>query len=196
MINFLYKYLDTKLIKISYIFSALYFILFNIPVIINKFEYYQKYTFFLKTTNIAKEILLIYVVLFIVFLALTINRLIFFLSSIFLFYLGAVASYYLFCFNKYISTENIASIISGKLENHTWLKDPQLYLWIICSVSVCVYGLYHFHIKNTQFFMNKILSALCMFWVISNIILPKFNFLLYSFPLQGLHVIYLYIAGM
>lgn len=191
MLKFIQSQLDVNLIKASLIFAFIYCLLFNTSIVIYKFGYYQV-TLVEALLEFAKQFLYTYITLFIFFFGLTIHRLIFIFGTIFLFITGALASYYLFFFGVIPSAKLMPAIFGTNYNEVIEIISPRVIVWVIFSISICVYCIKYFKIHTTKIFVTKILSAICLLLAINNIIFPSFKNLKTYFPLQYLHGAYIY----
>ena len=189
----LQQQIDFELIKISLIFAALFCLLFNIPVFMLKFRYLNHLansSYFLLIAALVKDFIYLYTILFILFLGITVSRMLFHISSVFLFLTGSIASYLLFFFNIVGTKSRIGAVFD--LDNIIAAISIKLILWIIFSVAICIYSIHHFKMKSTDLFLTRILSALCLLFIVYNLISPQFSVIKLYFPTQYLHSSYLY----
>lgn len=188
--------IDFDLIKISLIFAGLFLILFNIPVFMLKFRYLNHLattSTFSLITSLGKDFIYLYTMLFLLFLGLTVSHILFYIASIFLFATGSIASYNLFFFNFVATKSKIARAFD--IENIIDAMTLKLVLWMIFSIAVCIYSIIHFKIKTTDLFLTRILSAICLLFIIFNLISPQFSVIKVYFPTQYLHSSYLYFTN-
>ena len=75
------------------------------------------------------------------------------------------------------------------------LIGTRIIIWVIFSLSICIFGIKHFNPQTTKSFFSRILMALCLFLAINNIIAPQFKVLKTYFPIQYLHNSYIYFFG-
>ena len=193
MMKLITKYLDSKSIKVSLIFAAIYFLLFNSAVLTHKFSYY-KADFLKAILTLVLDSIYIYFSLFIIFWGLTIHRLIFIISTIFLFITGAIASYYLYCFRISPTIEMMGSFFSTHPNESYEIVSIKLVIWLTCCLAVAIYGLKRFYTPSTKPFLAKILSAICLVATINNVMTPSVKLLKSSFPIQYLHNSYIYLS--
>lgn len=191
MLKIIQKQLDTSLIKISLIFALIYCVLFNSAVFIYKFDYY-KVTAFKAFLELGKDFIYIYLTLFIFFFGLTIHRVVFIIGALFLFITGALASYYLYFFQIAPTKEMMYSFFGTELNEAYELASIRLIVWLVFSIFVCIYTIRHFGVNNTNLFVTKLLSAICILLTLNNIITPQYKMLNSYFPIQYLHNSYLY----
>ena len=192
MLKLIQKQLDTKLVKIALIFAFIYCLLFNSSVLIYKFDYY-KISVFRACIELFKDFIYIYISLFIIFFGLTINRLLFIIGTIFLFITGSVASYYLYCFKITPTKEMMEAFFCTDMNEAYELISTRLIVWMTFSLFIAIYTIKHFAVHGTKLFVTKLLSAVCIFIMINNIISPQYKLLNSYFPIQYLHNSYLYI---
>ncbi|MFK7967618.1 MAG: phosphoethanolamine transferase [Rickettsiaceae bacterium] len=194
MIKLIQKQLDMSLIKTSLIFALIYGLMFNTSVILHKYEYYQA-SFFNAIFELLKQFIYSYIVTLIFFLGLSIHRLLFISGSIFLFITGAVASYYLFYLGIAPTEKMMPAIYGTGVSEISELISTRIIIWVIFSLSICIFCIKHFNPQTSKSFLSKILMALCLFLAINNIIFPQFKILNTYFPIQYLHNSYSYFFG-
>jgi len=194
MLKFIQKQLDFNLIKSCFVFALMYCFLFNMAVFIHKFGYYQGNTL-TAILELGKDFIYLLITLFVIFFGLSVHRLLFITGSVILFLTGAAASYYLFFFSI-APTPGMMPTIYGTNPTEAYeLVSTRILLWVIFSLSICLYSIQHFNIQTTKIFFTRILSAICLLLVLTNIITPKFSFLKTYFPMQYLHNSYAYFFG-
>ncbi len=194
MFKYIQKHLDINLIKASLVFALLYCVLFNSAVFIYKFQYVQA-DILSAIIELAKDFVYNIVVLYIIFFGLTVYRLLFIIAALFLFITGALASYYLFFFSISPTFSIMPSIFGTDSAEMYELVSARVVVWLVFSVSICIYSIKYFNIQTTKLFFTRILAAICLLIVINNIIAPKFSLLRSYFPIQYLHNSYLYFFG-
>ncbi|WP_341793433.1 MULTISPECIES: sulfatase-like hydrolase/transferase [unclassified Rickettsia] len=193
MLKIIQKHLDTKLIKLALVLAFIYCLLFNSAVLIYKFDYY-KASFFKAILELTKDFCYIYIFSFIIFFGFTVHRLILTIGTIFLFVTSAIASYYLYFFKIKPTKEMMGSFFSTDLNEIYELISIRLIIWLIFSLFACLYTLKNFTITNTNSFITKLLSAICLLIFVNTIISPPFKILNNYFPVQYLHNTYLNFA--
>ncbi len=194
MIKFIQKQLDISLINTAIIFAFIYGLMFNTSVILYKYEYYQA-SFFNSIFELLKQFIYAYIATFIFFFGLALHRLLFITGSIFLFFTGAVASYYLFYLGIAPTQKMMPAIYGTEISEISELISTRIIIWIIFSLSICIFGIKHFNPQTTKSFFSRLLMALCLFLAINNIIFPKFKVLKTYFPIQYLHNSYVHFFG-
>ncbi len=194
MISFFKKHLDINLIKISSLFALIHCLLFNSVVYLNKFHYISS-GIVSAILEIVKDFAYDLTILFVMFFGLTIYRLLFISGSLLLFITGALASYYLFFFSISPTPSLMPSIYGTNLTEINELVSARMLVWVIFSISICVYTINHFKIQISKLYFNKLLSSICLVIAISNIISPKFSYMKTSFPIQYFHNSYEYFFG-
>jgi glucan phosphoethanolaminetransferase (alkaline phosphatase superfamily) len=190
MLNFIQRYINKEVIKISAIFALAYCIMFNSAILFHKFEYYQS-VILIAIPELLKEFLYNFIILFIFFLGLSIHRYIFIIGSLFLFVTGAIASYYLYFLGVSPSLSVMQAILNTNYVEATELISLKLIAWCSLSVCICIYCIRRYVPSNSLKIPTRIITFICMVVVISNIISPKYSFLKFSFPFQYLHNSYL-----
>lgn len=194
MLKFIKKQLDIPLIKASLVFALMYCLLFNSVVTLYKFDYY-KVSMIRAIFELIKEFVYVYFSVVVLFLGLGIHRIVFLIGSVILFLTGAVASYYLFFF-KIAPTMMIMPSLYGTEFNEAYeLISARLIIWVIFSLSICIYSFKHFKVETPKLFIMKIISAICLLLMLNNIISPQFRVLKTYFPIQYLHNSYNYFFG-
>jgi glucan phosphoethanolaminetransferase (alkaline phosphatase superfamily) len=194
MIKFIQKQLDISLIKTSMMFALIYMLMFNMSVILYKYGYY-KASFFSAIFELLKQFIYAYIAAFVFFFGLSIHRVLFIVGSIFLFLTGAIASYYLFYLGIAPTGKMMPAIYGSQMSEISELVSTRISIWIIFSLSICIFGIKHFNPQTTKSFFLKILMAVCLFLAINNIISPQFKVLKTYFPIQYLHNSYVYFFG-
>ncbi|WP_375326919.1 phosphoethanolamine transferase [Candidatus Tisiphia endosymbiont of Nemotelus uliginosus] len=193
MIKVLRKYLDIELITLSLMMAFIYCVLFNMVVFSYKFGYY-KVTFLKAVLELGKDFVYIYIFTFIIFLGLTIQRLIFITGTILLFITGALASYYLCYFKISPTKEMIGSLLSTHINELYEITSSKLLIWLGVGIFIGIYSIKYFSFANNKLFIQKLLSFVCIVITITNIIAPQFKLLTQYFPIQYLHNSYLYFS--
>ena len=194
MFKFIKGHLDIAVLKNALSFALIYCLLFNSSVFLYKFEY-QQANILTAMLEFVKDFIYLIITLFVFFLGLSLNRKLFIIGSLFLFITGALASYYLFFFSISPSRGMMPSLFETNVTEAYELVSARLAVWLIFSVSMCIYSIKHFNVQPTKMFFTRILSAICMLLIVVNIITPKYSFLKNYFPMQYLHNSYIYFAG-
>ena len=193
MYNFIQKHLDIKLLKTCLVFALIYWLLFNSVIAAYKFDQ-SEIPLFNLIISLLKDFCYIYFALVIIFFALSTHRILFLIGSLFLFITGAIASFYLFFFQLAPTPAELSLLYSTDFSEILHELDIRLIVWIIFSISICLYSYKYFDIQTTDLFVNKILSAFCLILFINNIIHPYLNVLSEYFPIQYLHNSYNYLT--
>lgn len=194
MIKFIQKQLDVTLVRTALIFALIYCLMFNTSVVLHKYEYYQA-SFTSAIFELLKQFIYTYITTFIFFFALAIHRLIFIIGSLFLFLTGALASYYLFYLGVAPTEKMMPAIYGTQISEVSELISMKIVTWIVFSLLICVFGIKHFNPQSPKGFLSKVLTALCLFLAVNNIISPTFKILKSYFPVQYLHNSYVYFFG-
>ena len=194
MIKSIQKQLDVSLVSTALTFALIYCLMFNTSVVLYKYEYYQV-SFVSAVFELLKQFIYTYIATFIFFFGLAIHCLIFIIGSIFLFFTGAIASYYLFYLGVAPTEKMMPAIYGTEISEISELISTRVIIWIIFSLSICIFGIKHFNPQTTKSFFSRMLTALCLFVAINNIISPQFKILKSYFPLQYLHNSYVYFFG-
>jgi len=193
MLKLIKKHLDSKLIKLSLALSLIYLLLFNSVIFIHKFRYYNV-TFVKAILELSKDFIYVYFSCFIIFFGLTIQRLVFIIGTIFLFITGSIASYYLYLFKISPSQQMITSFFATNFSEVYEITSLKLIIWIIFSLSIAIYTMKHFSVLDSKLFITKLISAICLFIAINNVLSPQFKMLQGYFPIQYLHNTYLFLS--
>lgn len=194
MLKIIQKQLDTHLLKISAVTAIIYCLLFNTPVFLYNFKHYD--TSFIKgALELGKDFTLIYTFLFVMFFGLTIHRLTFITCTLALFASRAIASYNLFFHYIIPNQEGVRSFFNIDPSEITDSLSIRLLIWTIFSVAIAMYIIKHFKIENSSLFFSKLLSALCLLFVLNCIISPPYRVLKAYFPILYLNNTYLYFSG-
>ncbi len=194
LLKFIRKHLDIDLLRISLVFAFIYTLLFNSAVIIHRFEYYN-ISVWRAVLELGKDSIYIYLSLFILFLGLTIHRLVFVIGALFLFVTGAIASYYLYLFKISPTKEVMEAFFCSDVNEIYELVSAKLVIWLIFSLFVCVYTIRHFNIQNAKLLVTKLLSAICLLLTINSVIAPHYKVLNNYFPIQYLHNSFLFFSN-
>ncbi|WP_316354215.1 phosphoethanolamine transferase [Candidatus Trichorickettsia mobilis] len=195
MFKILQKHLEFSLIKIAAIIAIIYMLLFNSAVFIYKFDYY-KVSGILAIIELSKDFIYIYLTLFIFFFGCAIHRTLFLITTILLFISGALSSYYLYFFKIAPTKEIIKALFGTNLNEAFELASTNLIVWLVFSISICIYTIKHFGINTSKLFITKLLAAICLLLTINSIISPPYKVLGSYFPIQYLHNTYLYFTEM
>ena len=191
MLKIIQKYLDISVIKVSAIIALLYFLLFNTPIILSQFINY-KVEFLNAMLKIFQDSIVVYAGLCIMFFGLSINTLLFLSAAHFLFFTGAIASYYFYFFNVVPNTEIIGAVFNTDINQIHEMVTTKLILWLIFSMFVCTYTIKYFKVNDTKLFLSKLISAICLLVTVYNMIFLTDRVLSNFFPFQYIHNTYLY----
>jgi glucan phosphoethanolaminetransferase (alkaline phosphatase superfamily) len=194
MLKFIKSHLDITLLRSSLIFALIYCVLFNSPVFIYKFEYYQA-SILTAILELVKDFVYLVISLFLFFFGLALHRVLFIVGSLILFITGALASYYLFFFSISPTPGMMPSLFGTNPTEAYELISARIIVWLVFSIGICLYSIKHFNIQTTKMFFSRILSAICLLLIVINIINPKFSFLKTYFPMQYLHNSYVFFVG-
>jgi glucan phosphoethanolaminetransferase (alkaline phosphatase superfamily) len=194
MIKFTQKQLDISLVKAALMFALIYMLMFNTSVMLHKYEYYQA-SFFSAIFELLKQFIYAYITTLVFFFGLAIHRALFIIGSIFLFLTGAAASYYLFYLGVAPTEKMMPAIYGTEMSEISELIGTRIIIWVIFSLSICIFGIKHFNPQTTKSFFSRIIMALCLFLSINNIIAPQFKVLKTYLPIQYLHNSYIYFFG-
>ena len=149
MIKFIQKQLDVALVRTALIFALIYCLMFNTSVVLHKYEYYQV-SFVSAIFELLKQFIYTYITVFIFFFGFAIHRLIFIIGSIFLFFTGAIASYYLFYLGIAPTEKMMPAIYGTEVSEVSELISMRIIIWIIFSLSICIFGIKHFNPQTTR----------------------------------------------
>lgn len=187
------RHIDIDVIKISMIFALIYCLIFNSSVIVYKFNYHKASTAFAFMV-LGKELIYIYLTLFIIFFGCSIHRVLFITVTILLFVSGSIASYYLYFFDIIANQDAISRFFSINFTEFYTLISIQLFVWMVFCLFVAIYTMWYFKINNTQLFCTKLISAVCLLLSINATLSPPYKILQTYFPIQYLHNTYLYLS--
>lgn len=179
--------------KLSVFLAFSYHILFNISLIFFKFDYY-KVNLIRSILELTKDSLYIILTLSIIFYGLSINRILFNISSIFLFITGAIANYVFYFFHIMPTTSMIRIAFENELSETYASVSWYLILWVSTAIIVCTTILWKFKTKHYGK-PNYIIKTICLVLVVINIMKPQYKVLMSYFPISYLHSTYLYIAS-
>lgn len=191
MSKLLTKYLDEQSLKSSLAFAVIYCLLFNSSIFLYKFNHYNVATASLLFL-ILKDFLMVTGALFLFFFGFTIHEMIFRVSTMILFALGAFASYHMYMHEATLSHRLMTSLYGSNLIESYKFVNIRLVVWMIFSLGVCYSAIRHFTVKTPPQFFAKLLCAICLFLFVNCIILPPFDFLEDYFPTQFLSSWYFY----
>lgn len=193
MLKIIQKYLDISVIKLSTIIALLYFVLFNTPIVLSQLVNY-KAEMLNAILTILHDSIVVYAGLCIMFFGLSINTLLFLVVAHFLFFTGAIASYYFYFFNVVPNIEIIRDVFHTDITQIQELVTTKLILWLIFSMFVCTYTIRYFKISETKLFLNKLVSAICLLLTVYNMIFLTDRVLNKFFPFQYIHNTYSYLT--
>lgn len=167
------KFLNLNFIKSSIIISLIYCLLFNSSVIWYKIDQFNTYeiSFFLE---LAHELALSFLFLFILLTGLSINYYLLFNSLIFLFITGSISSYYIFSFKIIPTLTVIESVFATNTQEVLELLSVKLIIWIIFNLTILFYIIKKLCIKyNQNNILHKILCMILICYIIFFTILSK-----------------------
>jgi glucan phosphoethanolaminetransferase (alkaline phosphatase superfamily) len=194
MIKSLKKQIDGNIVELAALLALLFCLLFNTPVILNKYSLY-KATFFKALLELSKDFIIIYAVVFLLFVGLSIRKSVLYGGTFILYLSGAFASYYVYNFNLPISRENVRAAFENDIGEIYEVMSLKLALWVIFSVFIGLYTIFHYKYKETKFYLSKILIVGCFILSIYNIASPQYRIFTAYFPYKYLNSTYLYIEG-
>ena len=157
MIKFMQKQLDISLVKTALMFALIYMLMFNTSVMLHKYEYYQA-SFFSAIFELLKQFIYAYITTLVFFFGLAIHRALFIIGSIFLFLTGAAASYYLFYLGVAPTEKMMPAIYGAEMSEISELIGTRIIIWVIFSLSICIFGIKHFNPQTTKSFFSRILK--------------------------------------
>lgn len=193
MLKSIKNYFDTELFKTAFSFAIIFCLLFNSAVFYHKFSYCQA-NILTAILEIVKDFLYNIITLTIIFCGLSINKHVFKIGTMFLFITGALASYYLFYFSISPTANMMPSIFGTHLREVYELVSMKLIIWMVFSISVCIYSFGYFSIIESKKISSFIISACCLLVFAMNIVTPKYSFFKSYFPIQYLHGSYVYFS--
>jgi glucan phosphoethanolaminetransferase (alkaline phosphatase superfamily) len=176
-----------KNIKISreLVLTIAYFMLCNIACVLYRFDIYQASGRYFATLEIAKDSTYILLFSYLLFSALSINRILYALTSLALFVSGATASYYLYFFKVKLSSKVLTAIFYAEIQDVTELVSSKLVIWVSFVVTVWYLILRKFAYKRKKL-LGQAFSLMCLFVVTYNIYNPQYRILKYYFPFSYL----------
>ena len=192
MFWFIQKYLDKEVVKISAIFALIYCLMFNSAIFVYKFEYYQA-NILTGVLELVKDFLYNFIALFLFFFGLGFYRYIFVIGALLLFITGAAASYYLFFLGVPPSLAIMPAIFGTHQTEAMELISLRLVFWCIFSCIVCIYCMWRYMPPMSLKLLTRILTFICLIFVLSNVVKPKYSFLRSYFPFQYLHNAYIFL---
>lgn len=179
MKKFIHKQFDIATFKLSFVLTIIFFILFN------------SYIFYLRFLNkeilssamlLSKELSLSFLCIIILFIGLSIHRVLFFVGALILF-LSSSASFYLF-FTATIKVDLLELVFRISDENFAIVKDIKFIAWVAFCTAICLYAFKFYEPKNTKStFWNVLLSLSCLFVSVINIFSPIYCELESYYPL-------------
>lgn len=187
------KQIDNNILKLAFITSFIYILLFNSPIFIYKFNNYNS-SIFKIILELGKDFIYIYIALFITFFGLTSHYLIFFCGGFFLFFTGAIVSYYIFFLEKLPNYTMVEAFYNEHLFIAYEHLNIKLMAWLIFTIFVYLYTIRYFKVANTNLFLTRILSAACLLLTVNFIISPPNQIFKNYLPYQYLHYSYLYFS--
>lgn len=185
---------DFKTLKNALIFALIYSLLFNSAVILHKYQYLQA-SFLNAIAELLKQYIYSYIALFVIFLGLALYRSLFIFGSIFLFLTGAVSSYYLFYLGVAPTEKMMPAIYGAEANEISELISVKLIIWLSSILIIFFLAIKQFSPQTPKGFVAKIISVICLFLAINNVISPEFRVLKTFFPIQYLHNSYVYFFG-
>lgn len=191
MKKFLSKNLDNNLMMSCLAFALIFNLMFNTSVFLHSFEFTFS-GFFFSTYEVIKDFIFLMLAMFVVFLGLSLHKILFNVVSFILFITSALASYALFMHGEAPTYALIGDMMGLGFEQIKSSIRLELILWEVFSIAIWLYSVKQFKIQTSKAFLVKILSAICLFLFAINIVSPYFEFLHYYFPLQFLHHTYEY----
>lgn len=192
MFGWLKRNADIRVIKLSLCLAALYFIMFNTPVLLYKHKIYSA-TPIKALLELGRETFIVFIATFIAFLGFSFHRYLLIASTIFLFVTGAAASYYLFFYNHVPSKTLIKVIFENTVSESIELISLKLLLWICFSVFVGIYTLAYFKVKPISTYFVRIISAGCLAITIFLIANLPYRAVMIYYPHKYLNSTYLYL---
>jgi glucan phosphoethanolaminetransferase (alkaline phosphatase superfamily) len=192
MFKLLEKYLDINVIKRSFIFSLAFCLLFNSSVTISKYHDYHHLMGFRVMASLFKEFICVLISNFIFFYGLSLHRKLFLFGGLFLFITGAIASYYLYLFDMVPNFRVIEKFFDSSYTGMIGQINLSLIIWLVFVLFVFFTSIKQFGYEHSDKFINKLLSAVCLFLTLNSIISPHYRLLVSYFPLQYLNSTYLH----
>lgn len=193
MLKSLQKKFHPKSLKTIIIIASIYCLFFNSQIFIHNSTHHHG-NFFHSLLDISMDLIFVYGFTLIIFFGLAINKTVFNIGTILLFISGAIASYY-FSVHDSTPTKQAIKLLFNKDTNGA-LKaiDLKFLVWLIFCLLICIYTIKYYKFEDDKLFINKFLSAICLLFVINNIIATPYKILRDYFPLQYLHDSYAYLS--
>ena len=182
MFGIIQKYLDREVVKISVIFALLYCLMFNSAIFIYKFEYYQA-NILTGVLELVKDFLYNFITLFLFFFGLSFHRYIYIIGALFLFITGAASSYYLFFLGVSPSLAIMPAVFGTHQTEAMELISLRLVSWCALSSIICIYYMLRYMPPASLKLLTRILTFICLVFVLSNVVKPKYSFLKSYFKL-------------
>jgi glucan phosphoethanolaminetransferase (alkaline phosphatase superfamily) len=192
MLKFIKKQIDSNLVELAALLSLIFCLLFNTPVILNKYSLY-KATFSKAMIELTKDFLIIYAVVFVLFFGLCIRKSVLYTGTFILFLSGAFASYYVYNFNLSITRENIRAAFENDVGEIYEMLSLQVILWSVFSLFIGIYTILHYKYQETKNYFSKILIVGCFIISLYNIVAPQYRIFTAYFPYKYLNASYLYL---
>jgi glucan phosphoethanolaminetransferase (alkaline phosphatase superfamily) len=166
-----------------------YFVMFEIAMLHFRSSYFHSYNFNF-IIEVIRESTFTLLFLFVIFHGLSFNKILFRVTSVFLFITGAIGSYAVFFFKMPPSKQIIRTFFENEISESFEFIGMNLMIWISVSILVVVGILVKFRDVKQRY---SILKVLCFGFFIYNIVTPQYRVLQSYFPISYLHGTYLYI---
>lgn len=177
---------DQGIIIQSLILAFIYFALFNTAILIYEFnnikgDFISQFDF--------NQSLYVFLMIFLTFIGFSINNVLFKIYTIFLYFTGALVSYYIYFMDilpDYKAIETFFNLDSYEM------VSIKLILWILFALALCAYLLSKLTPKEPIALSSKLLCYLFLFLAIANIITPFHSSFKHYLPINYLHNAYEY----
>jgi glucan phosphoethanolaminetransferase (alkaline phosphatase superfamily) len=178
------KLFSPFVIKQSWIFAIVYFLLCNTPCILNKISICQNKGFLLGL-ELTKEAFFVLMFSYMLFAGLSINRFVFYISSFLLFISGACFAYYLQMLKVQPSLKVITAIIHFESRDALELINPKLFIWL-AFVAIIWFVLIKKYLFEPKTIMDKLIALGFLFVSILIVTNLKYKVFKRYFPSQYL----------
>lgn len=166
--------------------------MFNSAIFFYKFQYYQA-NIYIGILEIIKDFIYNTATLFVLFMGLSCHRYIFVTGALLLFITGSTASYYLFFLGVNPSLAIITSMFATHQTEVTELISLKWFYWCMFNSILCLYCIWRYKLHTSLSLFTQFLTLICLIFVLSNVIKPKYTFLKSYFPFQYLHNVYVFL---
>ena len=177
----LFRYLS---IKQAWMFSIFYFLTCNIPCLLNRIFIYKSKSSIL-FLELTKDSIAVMIFTYLLFVGLSLNRILLIVGSFFLFMSGAAFAYHLQLSKIQPSAKLITAIIHFEVNEAIELIDIKLFIWLTLAAYIwfLLVKKYSFT-ANTK--LDKLISIICLCAVVFSINTLQYKVFKQYFPSQYL----------